>query len=435
MRGRTSASVSIALGLWIGVASARAGDDGGWSPTSAPPAVVRAREVIASTRPPAASLGRPVAAAALATLAPVTPVSFQSEPVANAPRTPIFRGQAPDSAPPPGAAVPVPAVPGSAPFNNGEVLPPAGGALAPGSKNTFEKGWDGFLGSFQRRCGNPFQSDHDTDLDQFSSPISSPFLTVDPRALTEIKPVFIYQTIPRRNPDFRGGDIEFFGLTGSVAFTERWALVINKLGGIALQPDDKTFTDGKNRSGFSELWLGPKYTFYRDACNNTVAAAGLTFQIPIGSRRVFQDTGSLSLSPYLSFAKTFGKIPGQFGQFNFMSTTGFSFGTDSQRSDYFYSNFHLDFDVGGQHKYYPTMELNYTRYITAGGAQPLRAEGNDLFNFGSTSISPRNVVTLATGLRYKFTEQVQSGVAFEFPLNNTKDLNDFRVTVDLILRY
>jgi hypothetical protein len=425
--------------VWFGLIAFDArGDDGGWSPTSAPPAVVRAREVVASTRPPAASLGRPIAVPAKDTATSTTsvvPVSFQADPVAvssavssSVVREPLFRGQAPDSVAPGTGGTP-----GGTPFENGAVAPPA---VAPGSKGFLEKGWDGFLGSCHRNCGQAFQSDHGGDFDQFSSPISSPFLTVDPRALTEIKPLFIYQTIPTRNDAFRGGSIEFFGFTGSVAFTERWALVFNKVGFIALQPDDKTFTEGKDRTGFAELWLGPKYTFYRDDCNNTVAAAGLMFQFPTGSRRDFQDTGSLSLAPYLSFGKTFGKIPGQFGQFNYMSTTGFSFGTDNQRSDYFYSNFHLDFDVGGQHKLYPTMELNYTRYISGGDRQVFfNSEGNDLFNFGSQHVRPRNLVTLATGLRYKFTEQLQSGVAFEFQLTNAKDVNDFRITVDVIFRY
>src|SRR5205823_3286863 len=64
MSGRTTARLGVALGLWMGVVGARA-DDSGWCPTSAPPAVVRARDVIATTRP-AVSLGRPVPVAAAA---------------------------------------------------------------------------------------------------------------------------------------------------------------------------------------------------------------------------------------------------------------------------------------------------------------------------------------------------------------------------------
>jgi len=428
MRGRTTAGLSVALGLWLGVAGARA-DDGDWRPTSAPPAVVRAREVIASTRP-AVTLGRPVAVAAPA---PVVQTAHMApdEPSAGADLQPKFRGQAPDSVPPPatGGSVPPPPPPGNPIYENGAVTQPP----APGFGS---KCWDFLKDSSHRRGGQLFQSDHAGDLDQFASPVSSPFLTEDPRALTEVKPLFIYQTIPGRNPLTGGGSIEFFGVQARLALTERWSIVVNKLGGIAIQPDDKTFIG--DESGFSEVWLGPKLTFYRDDCNNTVAAAGLTFQIPTGSSKVFQDTGTLSIAPYLSFAKTFGKIPNGFGNFNFMSTTGFAVRIDSERSNYFYTNLHLDFDVGGQHRFYPLIELNWTRYLNNGHAQPFfNFEGGDLVNFGSGDVSSHSLVTLATGARYKLggRENVQFGAAFEFPLTNQRDLQDFRFTFDVIFRY
>jgi hypothetical protein len=188
-------------------------------------------------------------------------------------------------------------------------------------------------------------------------------------------------------------------------------------------------------TGFAEVWVGPKYTFYRDDCNNTAAAVGLTFQIPCGDSNLAQDTGDLTLAPYLSFAKSFGKLPSGYGNFNFMSTTGFAFGVDNARSDYFYSNFHLDFDVAGQGRYYPLIELNWIRYINGGNARPFTFEGGDLANFGSAFVGKRNLFTLATGLRYKLNECVQFGAAFEFPLNSQKDINDFRITLDVIFRY
>src|SRR5205085_7857607 len=101
MNGRTTAGLSMALGLWLSVAAARA-DDCDWSPTSAPPAVVRAREVIASTRP-AATLGRPRIVVEPGPPA-VTPASY--EPIARTDLRPKYRGQAPDpAAPPSGAAL------------------------------------------------------------------------------------------------------------------------------------------------------------------------------------------------------------------------------------------------------------------------------------------------------------------------------------------
>jgi len=439
MKGRTTAGLSVALGVWLLGAPAgwvRA-DDGDWSPTSVPPAVLRAREVIASSRP-AVTLGRPRAVvepppqATDASRADVTPASF--EPIASTVPRPTYRAQAPDSVTPPagGGVVPPPPPPvGNEIYNNGAVTP-----QAPGGPTFWGKCGDFFKESTQRRGGQLFQSDHGGDLDWFASPVSSPFLSEDPRALTEVKPLFIYQSIPSHNLLTQGGSIEFYGVQARVALTERWSIVLNKLGGISIQPDEKFFIS--DQSGFSEVWLGPKLTFYRDDCKNTVAAAGLTFQIPTGSSKVFQDTGNLSLVPYLSFAKTFGRLPNAFGNFNFMSTTGFAVSTDNQRSDYFFTNLHLDFDVGAQRRLYPLIELNWIRYLNNGHAQPLfNFEGGDLFNFGSRAVSNKSLATLATGIRYKLggKENIQFGGAFEFPLTSQKDLLDFRFTFDVIFRY
>ncbi len=434
MRTLTTAGLGLTLGLWIGLTRASA-DEFDWRPTSVPPAVRAAREVAASTAP-AASLGRPIVVSSPA--AEPRPATVRlgaptgvDEPVVqvSASSPPTLRAQAPDAPPPPpgGGAVPPPpggAIPGSELYNNGAVTPGGGGG------NWFNDGWGHFKDSCHRRCGQPFQSDHSGDLDQFVSPVSSPFLTEDPRSLTEVKPLFIYQSIPNNNPLLHGGSIEYFGVQARLALTECWSIVLNKFGGLAVQPTENFDNDTR----FGEIWIGPKFTFLHDGTNNTVAAVGLMFQIPNSSNKFFQDNGSLSIAPYFSFAKSFGRLPQGFGNFNYMSTTGFVFG-DRDRSDYFYSNFHLDFDVGGQHKLYPLMELNYIRYVNKGHGPALPFEGGDLINFGSSDLQKRNFVTFATGARYKLSECVQFGGAVEFPLTSDRGLEDFRIVLDVIFRY
>jgi len=82
------------------------------------------------------------------------------------------------------------------------------------------------------------------------------------------------------------------------------------------------------------------------------------------------------------------------------------------------------------------MELNYFYYTSGGKARDLGFEGGDLVNFGSSSVGDHNDLDLAFGLRYKFSEHLQLGGAFEFPLTTAHNsINDFRVTVDVILRY
>jgi hypothetical protein len=283
-------------------------------------------------------------------------------------------------------------------------------------------------GAPNNRCW--FQSDHGFD-DKLTSPVTEPFYFEDPRSLTEVRPIAIFESAPSRNPIFRGGATEFFGLQGRVAFTERLSLVINELGIVSLNPNAPT-EDFRRDTSFAEVRLGPKYTFFRNPAFGGVAAVGLTFGIPAGDGRAFQDTGTLSLNPYVTYAQNFGRS--SFGSFNFIGALGFDFATDSERSEFFHSHFHFDYDVLNSHKFFPLFELNYWRYTRTGRLHDFGFEGADLVNFGSTTAG-KDYLTLAVGARYHFTENIQAGGAIEFPTTAERGLADFRVTFDVIFRY
>jgi hypothetical protein len=211
------------------------------------------------------------------------------------------------------------------------------------------------------------------------------------------------------------------------------SVVLSEIGAIWMEPH-KTYNGFHSHAGLSELRIGPKYTFYRCENTGTIAAAGLTFDAPIGSHQVFQDTGTLSLEPYLSFGQTFGRT--SYGSFNFLNTTGYSVSVNDKRTDFLYSSLHLDFDVVNAHKYYPFLEFSDFYITSAGKSLPdIGFEGRDLFNFGAHGTSGNNTITMAAGLRYKFNEHLQFGGAYEFPLGGHRDLIDYRLTFDLILRY
>jgi hypothetical protein len=294
-------------------------------------------------------------------------------------------------------------------------------------------GIPGTVGGWFNTGGRNFlQSDHCFDV--FSSPVTNPFYFQDPRALTQIKPLMVYNQVPNHNPAFQGGQVWWFGVTGSVAVTDWFSVVINKLGFVDVHPH--TTANGiNNTTGFSEFSFGPQFTFLRSESTKTVMAAGLLFDLPIGSNSAFQSTGDLSLVPYLSFAQNFGK--NAYGSFNYMSGFDYSFATDNQRNDFFIWSNHLDFDVLDLHKIYPMVELNWLHYTTNGHHTPqfYGFGGDDLMNFGSQGIAGHNMLSIAVGGRYKFAEWLQLGAAAEFPLVNQHDIQGFRVTVDLIFRY
>jgi hypothetical protein len=274
---------------------------------------------------------------------------------------------------------------------------------------------------------NYLRSDH--CFDTFVSPMTNPFLAEDPRALTEIRPIFMFQTIPHGSA-INGGNVEFFGMRGSIAFTDRFSLTLDKLGGLVLNPGAGS-TIG-NGTGFTEIWLGPKVTFYKDDQTGTIAAAGAIFQIPTGSSSTFQNTGNLSIVPYGTAAQKFGRF--SWGEFQVLDTLGYAFSVDDRRSDYFYNTIHLDFDVANASMVYPLIELNWFHYTSNGQSRVLPFEGGDIANVGSAAAG-RDYLNIAVGSRFKVTEAAQFGIAAEFPLLNTKDLFNFRLGIDFIWRY
>lgn len=293
------------------------------------------------------------------------------------------------------------------------------------SSGKFGDHLDGILGERSEW----FRSDH--AFDGFISPISNPFLFEDPRSLTEVRPIYIYQRMPSGQPDFTGGNISYFGLQTRVAITNRLSFTFNKLGGLWIDPGSGSTFSGEN--GFAELWFGPKYTFIRGEQSGCLLAGGLQFQLPIGSASVFQDTGNLSLVPYVTYGQNFLRDC-RIGSFNGLIGSGYAFGTDSARSDYFYLSTHLDLDLMNWHRIYPVTELNYFLYTSDGNARPIGSEGRDLINFGGQA-KGNNMLSGAIGARFKITEAAQFGAVYEMPFVGSKDLMQSRFTVDFILRY
>ncbi len=284
---------------------------------------------------------------------------------------------------------------------------------------------DGIAGGAKER----FRSDH--AFDGYISPVTNPFLFEDPRSLTEFRPIVIFQNVPGGQPEFRGGNITWYGAQARLAVTERFSFVFHKIGGITVNPDGVTPFD--KQTGFSELWLGPKYTFIRNEDTCGVLAGGLQFQLPVGGKNVAQDTGSLSLVPYATYARPFFK-GSALGTVNTMLGTGYSFSTTSARSDYYYLSAHADLNVRDLNRIYPLAELNWQYYTTNGNVRNMGSEGRDLINFGG-HVKNTGILTGALGARFKISETAQIGAAYEIPLAGRKDFFDYRFTLDFILRY
>jgi hypothetical protein len=284
------------------------------------------------------------------------------------------------------------------------------------------------FGAQEDRDRLSFQSD--CAFDNFASPITNPFLAEDPRSLTELRPVYFYQGIPSGNYYTQGGHLSYLGVQARAAFTDRFSVTLTKLGFSSLTPDNPLIGSG---TGFSEIWLGPKFVFWRDPDTQTLASFGVQFQMPVGSGKEFQDTGGLGMVPYLSFGRMIGKT--DYGSFHLINVAGYNMSTSASRTDFFFDTVHLDLDAGDDHRFYPTLELNWFHNTTAGTSRSyLFFEGRDWANVGA-SAAGRDLLTIAPGFRYKFTEYLQMGFALEFPIAGQRDLFQYRIGIDLIWRY
>lgn len=295
---------------------------------------------------------------------------------------------------------------------------------------------DGDSEGFGRRLGRVFNFDRDglfcsdEDFETFVSPVSNPFLFEDPRSVSELRPLGIFQRVPSAQPNFQGGSLWYVGVRGSLAITNRLSVTVNKVGLSGVSASGES--DLGSNVGLSELWLGPKVTIIRDVDFGTLLAAGLQFQIPLGSSSVYQNTGKLSLVPYVSAGQTFLKT--RFGGFNTLANAGYSFSTNGQRSDYFYASGHVSFDLLNRQKFFPLAEVNWFHYTTNGTSNFLAGEGRDLVNFGSLA-KGSSLVTGAVGARYRFSRRLEFGGAVELPIAGNRDFFRYRLLFDVVYRF
>ncbi len=281
-----------------------------WNPQAAP-----ADAGWNAPTPPDAGPGWNAPTAGPVSLAPpapeVMPIGYDPAPGALLePR--VARGQPPDPAPPGALVGPPPAPPApDGGYNTGVAVDqPLHHPFLDGCHE-----WFNFGSRPSNGCGELFKSDRFCD-DALISPVTNPFFFEDPRSLTEVVPLFIVQ---KNQKSDGGGNSEFYGVQARLALNEQWSIVMNKLGVVSLNPSDPI--DGYDKkTGFAEVDIGPKWTFYRNECSRSAAAVGLTLELPVGSSDVHQNTGTLGLDPYITYGQTFGRT--SYGSFDFIGEAG-----------------------------------------------------------------------------------------------------------------
>jgi hypothetical protein len=259
--------------------------------------------------------------------------------------------------------------------------------------------------------------------DDFISPMTNPVYFEDPRQLTEARAIFINHKLPYFNAiSAPGGRIQLYAIQLRARLTENLSLIAVKDGYVVSQSpllDD----------GWGDLSAGLKYSLYRDSSRGRMISIGGRFEAPTGMARTLQANGDGVFDFFLSGGARVGQGA------HWLTGSGFILPVDSQAENqmWYWSN-HLDKRIGDSRVYLFT-ELNWYHYLKSGSNFPLPVQGGDLFNLGSVDIAGTNIVTNAFGSKFKPNRNVEMGVAWEFPLTQTRGILDNRLTADLILRY
>lgn len=264
-----------------------------------------------------------------------------------------------------------------------------------------------------------FIAPSDDQFDGFISPMSNPVYFEDPRTVTEARVIFANHNLPHA---LGSGSVQLLAMQLRAALTEDLSLIATKDGFFI--SDSPLLNDG-----FADVNAGLKYNLFKDCETQSILSAGFTFGIPMGSHAALQGRGSGEFNFFLNGGKQLGE------DWHILSAFGARIpaNTDQQSQSTYWSN-HIDRRLG-ESGFYLFTEANWYHWMSSGTEFPAPVEGLDLFNLGSVDVAGNNIVTGAFGVKYKPSNKLELGMAYEIPYTDRRDIIQSRVMVDLILRY
>lgn len=261
----------------------------------------------------------------------------------------------------------------------------------------------------------------DRDFQNFIGFVSNPTLSLDPRALTQIWPVFGDANFTGRRR-FEGGTAHSYGAGLSVALSERFVVGLSK-GGYA----ETNFF--RNRDGWLDLGGFAQYSLIRDVENQFIFSVGAQVLTPwLGSSDLFQGTSPSYLAPYFTFGK-------EFGEFHILGTAGYQFSIHAARANTQtgYANLHFDRRFFGW--LYGLVEFNGALLSRNPPERPALDTIRGFTNLGRFD-QAGGILTIAPGVNAVIIQnRLEIGAVYETPLYSEKDLWFHSMLVKMILRY
>ncbi len=258
----------------------------------------------------------------------------------------------------------------------------------------------------------------------FIRPVTNPIYFDLAVPQTYIHPIFIYQSLPKKVEVNVGetitqvpvdGHLTVTALAFEYAVSERLSIVAAKDGYINFRPKETL----NKATGFADLAAGVKYAFILNPADKLALSGKVLIELPTGNKKVFQGNGDGNISPSVLLTKGFGNL-------QLAATIGATIPFDSgKESTMLYDSWHLSYGIAK--RFYPLIELNHFRVLSAGKGKadftPINLEdlatfeGGDLINLGAKHAGRnKDFTTMAAGFRFKITDNLNIGAAYEFPL-------------------
>ena len=352
--------------------------------------------------------------------------------------TPAVTSDAAPAPPVPGAsappATPAPVLPGptavpAAPLESAAMpMAPAPTALsgeaptnyAPNAYATSPAMPPGIPSLLDGQTRGMFQSDH--AFDGFTTPLSNPVQSKDPRALTEVRFLYMGDYSRPSTPVIGGGTVQVYAMQLRLALTERLQLFADKDGLAMVSPKG-----ARSRFGMANLAAGAKYVLIRDEENQFLFSGAVQYEAPTGYSNIFEGRGDGLLGVYGIIGKQF------LDNWHFVSTFGQNTAMNKSNSSYFMTTAHIDRRFG---KFVPFYEANWFYYNQSGNhLVGVGTEGGGWLNLGSSKVVGSNYVTNAVGFNYEFSQHVILGLAYEYQLTSRTMVMNNMLNAQLIFRY
>jgi hypothetical protein len=286
------------------------------------------------------------------------------------------------------------------------------------------------------------------------NPVGMPYLFEDPHITTGLNFIYIYHDFPNDSV-FMGGEAHVIAVQARLAITDRLAFIATKDGLMFFRPDSKLIRDTERSM---DVTVGFKYAAINSPEYDFILSPAIRYEIPMGSKRIFQGYGDGVMIPSMSWAWGLGDIG--LDNFNMIGNLGGQIPLDrDQNSTSIFYNLHLDYFWKIEHSFIkgivPFVEMNGIHWTSGGdgtntvvlrgpdltvqGTQNAlrtgRFEGADLANLGSRGVSGNDLVIVGGGLRIPTTWGVSLAAYYEAPASTREDIWDQRFTFMVTLEF